>query len=366
MGRVSLVKTTQGIKEGLVEALDLIGGLGHYIETRDRVMLKPNLNGLEGYTSRELVEALLQLLLDWGVREVFMGESTFGGVQHTNVFFKKTGFTELAERYGVDLVNLNASEAVVVQVENGLILDRVRVAKEALEADKIINLPNMKVHYATGVSLALKNMKGVLVGDEKRRFHEVGLDRAIADLNHTVRPHLNIVDCISCMERMGPRGGDVVDLDLIMAGGDSAEVDCVGCAIMGYGVSEVRHLEHYIDVNGLDPNGIAVVGAAIEAVRYPFKKVQLEGVVPEGLKIHNRDACSSCMNALLLSCGVLQGDLKERVDVYLGSSVEADDAPGIKVAFGNCCPEDMAVDKRIKGCPPYPFALRDCLSPYLK
>ena len=90
----------------------------------------------------------------------------------------------------------------------------------------------MKVHYATGITLALKNMKGLLVGGAKRRCHEAGLDKAIVDLNNTldkaivdlnntIRPHLNVVDAISCMERMGPRGGDIVRMDLVMAGGDS-------------------------------------------------------------------------------------------------------------------------------------------------
>ncbi len=92
MGQVSLVRTNRGIKESLNEALDLIGGLGHYIKRSDKVMLKPNLNGLEGYTNKELVESLIQLLFDLNVREVFIAESTFGDKYNTNMLFNKTGF----------------------------------------------------------------------------------------------------------------------------------------------------------------------------------------------------------------------------------------------------------------------------------
>jgi uncharacterized protein (DUF362 family) len=48
MGKVSLVKIRRRIKESLSDALNLIGGLGRYIEHSERVMLKPNLNGVEG------------------------------------------------------------------------------------------------------------------------------------------------------------------------------------------------------------------------------------------------------------------------------------------------------------------------------
>jgi uncharacterized protein (DUF362 family) len=362
MGRVSLVKTDQGVKESLNEALDLIGGLGHYIKRSDRVMLKPNLNGSEGYTNKELVESLIQLLFDLDVRDVFIAESTFGDKYTTNLFFNKTGFFELADRYGIDLINLNESEIVEARVRKPLVLDKIRVAREVFETDKIINLPTMKVHYATGISLALKNLKGLLVGDEKRHFHEVGLHRAIVDLNNTIGVTLNVVDAISCMERMGPRGGDPVKLDLIMAGKSSAEVDYVASLVMGYDISEIKHLEYYIKGNDIDVGNIDIVGESIENVRYPFKKVMLESIIPKKIEIHDRNACCSCMNAFLLSCSFLPGNLKDNIDVYLGSLVENNGRAGsIKVAFGNCCPKGMAFDRRIKGCPPYPFALSDAL-----
>ena len=362
MGKVSLVKSDRGMKEDLSHALNLIGGLGRYIRCGDRVMLKPNLNGAEGYTDRDLVESLIQLLFDFGVGRIVIAESTFGDGRMTNLLFHKTGYFELAAKYGIDLINLNESEAVEVEVKYPLVLEKLRIAREVYEADRIINLPNMKVHYATGITLALKNLKGLLVGDEKRHFHEVGLDKAIVDLNNTVRAHLNIVDAISCMERMGPRGGDIVRLDLILAGENAAEVDCVGCAVMGYDIDEVGHLKRYIEANGVDPDGIDVVGEKIGNVRYPFKKVTLGNTVPETFRIRDKNACCACMNAFLLSCSFLDGDPGDFADVYMGSLLdESESSGGVSIAFGNCCPATRSFDIRIQGCPPYPFALKEFL-----
>ncbi len=359
MGKVSIVRTGPGIRAGLIRALDLIGGLDRYAGRGDSVMLKPNINGTEGVTDVSLVEELIVLFQDFSLKKLFIAESTFGSADMTDFFFSKTGYSQLAKKYGIELINLNRSEAVLTEVKKPLILDKLRIAREVFETDRIINLPVMKVHYATGITLALKNLKGLLVGDEKRHFHEAGLDKAIVDLNNTIKPDLNIIDCISCMEKMGPRGGDMVQLDLVMAGKEPVETDYVGMQIMGYRPDEVRHLLYYINENRIDPARIETVGEKIEDVKYAFKKAKPENILPGRFKIRNRNACSSCMNALLLSCQFLEKPVGEDVLFYMGSDVDEEKAEALTIAFGNCC--ETRADKKIKGCPPYPFALKKVL-----
>ncbi|MBP2674930.1 MAG: hypothetical protein H6Q84_1770 [Deltaproteobacteria bacterium] len=363
-GKVALAKTSRGVREALSEVLERVGGLGRYVRRGDRVLLKPNLNSVDGCTDKALVESLIRMLSDLGAGRVFLAEATFGGAEMTDIAFRETGYDELARKCGVPLYNLNRSEAVMVAVKKPLVLDRLPIAREVFEADRIINLPNMKVHYATGITLALKNLKGLLVGDGKRRCHEVGLDKSIVDLNNTIRPHLNIVDAIACMERMGPRGGDLFRLDLLMAGENPGEVDCVGCAVMGFEVGEVRHLKLFVDSNGIDPGGIETVGERVEEVRRPFRKAELANLVPEKLRVRDRNACSACMNAFLLACSRLEREPGEAADVYMGSIIEeSEPSDAKKIAFGNCCLEAMEADIRIPGCPPYPHALKEILEP---
>ncbi|MFB3924467.1 MAG: DUF362 domain-containing protein [Syntrophales bacterium] len=359
MGKVSIVRTAGEVGEALIRALDLIGGPEQFMDHNDVIMLKPNLNGTEGFTDIRLAESMIRLILDFRVKRLLIAESCFGNPGMTDMFFNKTGYSGLAKRYGIDLINLNKSEAVETRVKKPLILDRLKIAREVFEVDRIINMPVMKVHYATGVTLSLKNLKGLLVGDEKRRFHEVGLDRAIVDLNNTIKPDLNIIDCISCMERMGPRGGDVVNLNLLIAGRDCAEVDYVGMEIMGYRPDEVRHFLYYINENNVDVNGIEVAGEKISDVKYKFKKAKLENILPGSFRIRNRNACSSCMNALLLSCQILEKPASRDVLFYLGSDLDEEKADAITIAFGNCC--TTRADRRIRGCPPYPFELKRIL-----
>lgn len=363
MGKVSVVRTGEGIAPALIKALDLIGGIGAFVQPRDIVMLKPNINGTEGLTQVELVESLVRLLLDFDVKKIFITESSFGNERMTDIFFHKSGYTELAKKYSVTLLNLNRSQALDVTVKRPHILKTLKIAREVFEADRLINIPVMKVHYATGITLALKNLKGLLVLGEKRHFHEVGLDKAIVDLNNTVKPDLNVIDGICCMERMGPRGGDPVDLNLLIAGASSVETDYVGSQIMEHTLDDVKHLQLFIEDNGIDLSQIEVVGERIEDVKYPFKKARMSAVIPLGFSVYNIDACSSCMSALFLSFEILGKETPGDRHVFLGRKTDPNTVgAGYKIAFGNCCDKSGPYDMIIKGCPPYPFDLKDRLA----
>lgn len=359
MGKVSLVKTDQGIKEALVKSLNLIGGIENFINHKDIVMLKPNLNGTEWVTNIELTEALIQLLIEYGVKKIVIAESTFGNEKMTDTCFNKTGYAELAKRYAIQLRNLNQSEVYEFNVETPLITNILSIAQDVFEVDKIVNLPIMKVHYATGITLSMKNLKGLLVREEKRRFHEVGLDKCIVDLNNSIKPSLSIVDCTTCMEKMGPHGGETLNLNMLIAGTSCAEVDYVGSKIMGYTLEEVKHLKYYIEMNKIDLTKIEIVGEKLVDVKYSFKKVEMENLVPDKFHVYDKNACSSCMNALLMACKFLGDTEIKESDIYLGSGhFNPSKDERLKIAFGNCCINNIECDRVVKGCPPFPFLLR--------
>ena len=353
------------MRTAVERALEDIGGLDQLVSPGDRVVLKPNINGTECVTSVGVVETLLELLHDCSVTDMAIAEATFGGSGMTARCFAANGYGDLARRWDIDLINLNDSEPVKLPVANPLITDTISVAREIVEADRLINIPVMKVHYATGITLCLKNLKGVLVGDEKRRFHELGLDRAIADLNRTVSPDLNLVDAVECMERMGPRGGDMVTMNLVLAGRTSAYVDAVGARVMGFEAGEIGHLQQFCAVTGLNPGDAQPVGDAVESVQRRFVRADLSDSPAATASIRNIDACSSCMNALILSLMSSEGVDLSGYQFCLGSTFgdDRDDEAHRTVAFGKCAIAALdTADVVVPGCPPYPFELRGRLS----
>ena len=69
------------------------------------------------------------------------------------------------------------------------------------------------------------------------------------------------------------------------------------------------------------------------------------------------------MNALLLSLFLAKDNLKQKINFYLGSQDNLKTLPeGFNIAFGICNKSDLDFDARIKGCPPYPYALNEILT----
>jgi len=173
---------------------------------------------------------------------------------------------------------------------------------------------------------------------------------------------LNIIDCTSCMETMGPKGGDIFNLNLIISGQNIGEVDYIGLKIMGFELEEINHLRKYLELNDIKTEEIEIIGEKLENVIRPFKKVQINDMVPNNIKIYSKNTCSACENALLLSFKFLENSLTDYFDIYLGTSSK-NKSNNKSIAFGNCCTCNES-DIIIKGCPPYPLELNKRIKDY--
>ena len=138
---------------------------------------------------------------------------------------------------------MNRDERVAVRAEDAFAMEAFAVARTAWEADVIVDVPVIKTHVRTGITCGLKNMKGVLPGDEKKRTHQLGLDRGIVDLNRVVKPHFTVVDAIVGMEGTWQVPEDSVRLGCIVAGSDVVSVDAVCATMAGFDVEQILHLQ---------------------------------------------------------------------------------------------------------------------------
>jgi len=134
-------------------------------------------------------------------------------------------------------------------------------------------MPVMKTHTATGVTLGMKAMFGVLPERKKTRYHPK-LDHIIVDLVSALKPKLTIIDAITAMEGKGPLEGELVELGLVIAGNNVVSTDACAAAVMGINPSSIDHLrlasEKGLGTIRLDE--IEVKGESIEVVRRPFRQ----------------------------------------------------------------------------------------------
>jgi len=255
------------------QALELIRA-GKVVSPEDRVLIKPNCIVPEHpstgvTTDSRVVEGVIDFVKGCGAADIVVGE---GGNPKTDLAFEVTEMREVANRQGVELVNLNKDEGVEVSIPSGRALRKVKIAKTVFESNCIVSVPKLKIHHMARVTLSMKNLMGPIQGDRGSIMH-CRLDEKLVDLAGLIRPKLNVIDGTVGSE-MDETMGRPVKMDLVIAGADMVATDAVGSAIMGVDPRKVRHIQLAWE-RGLgvgDLREIEVLGESIETVRKKFSQ----------------------------------------------------------------------------------------------
>jgi uncharacterized protein (DUF362 family)/Pyruvate/2-oxoacid:ferredoxin oxidoreductase delta subunit len=220
-------------------AIDLLGGMSRFVRKGDRVLIKPNLLSAcppkrRVTTDPEVICAVARLVLDVG------GKPSIGDSPALEPFGRviaKTGLSAIARRLEVELVEL--TRPTLVSTPGHGIFRQLEIARQALEADVIINVPKLKTHSQMLFTLGVKNLFGAIVAQRKAEWHHmVGLDRKTfaslhLDIYLTLGPALTILDGVWGMEGHGPANGQPRRLNLIAASQDAVALDVSVCHLLG-------------------------------------------------------------------------------------------------------------------------------------
>jgi len=368
---VSIVKVDEsGIENAVRQAIDLSGGLAGIVKPDSRVLIKPNLfrpepSGRGLTTDCRVTEAVAKVVLEQGPKSVIIGEGSgagydFDGSHSTEEAFRVSGTADVARRLGIELCNLNRDAFVEVKIDNPYVMDRVRVARTALESDVIISVPVLKTHNRTLVTLSLKNMKGVMPGAEKRKSHRLGLDKAIADLNSVVRPSFVVVDVLAGMQGLWDYPQDRFELGLVMAGRDPVVVDTAGTYLMGFDPAQVMHLQYFArrQRTPADLSRIELVGEAIEEHRQSLKSgfQVVKSRYPGVTIIEGESACTGCTGELIGALAAIKGagyeQALEALTIIMGNP-STPSTTTRTVVLGKCAQRLASLGCHVKGCPPH-------------
>jgi len=269
------------VSESVERAVQLAGGLG--VKEGDVVVVKPNAKNQSppGYgivTDPRVVEACVSLAFKDGAGRVKIADGAAypTGAYDTFAAFQTMGIMDVAKRWNVELIDLNSYDSLDLDIQNGLILDWVRVGRSVIEADVVVNVPVLKTHRGTLLSACLKNIGvGCATREEKKRLHRLGIDEGLVDVYSLVKPRFNVVDGIVALEGDGPNIplGKAKPLGLIIAGQDGLAVDAVCAAVMGLDPKKVKHLRLAYEkgLGNWDLNTIEIRGETLESVVTGFE-----------------------------------------------------------------------------------------------
>lgn len=309
--KIAVVKGDDPYRQ-ICDALELLGGKDKFFQKGNRILLKVNVTGPapEGAgitTNISFVKALVRIICEAGALPV-IADGTASAMIGTRKVFSLSGYDAIQEQYPVEFLDLNRDTMRTVKVPNPMQLESIQVANSIYEGfDLIVDLPVLKTHVMTSVSLSIKNLKGVIPPSEKRRFHDLGLHKCIADLASVVQPHLILADGTIGCEGLGPKEGTPVNLGIVVAGTHLVTVDAACCYIMGFDPAKIDHIaySHQKIGGAIALDQIVWLGNQLQSVRYPFKPAC--PAIPEDGKINfiSGSPCSGCIGAATIAAGRL-------------------------------------------------------------
>jgi uncharacterized protein (DUF362 family)/Pyruvate/2-oxoacid:ferredoxin oxidoreductase delta subunit len=247
--KVSIVRcldySDQSVLPAVRGAVDLLGGMDAFIKRGDRVLLKPNLLVAKApekavTTHPAVVKAVIQLVRDAGGIPMVGDSPSIGSLVKVA---SKAGIYDVAREMNCRLVDFG--DAVEVRGAHQGIFTKTEVARAVMDSDLVINLPKLKTHSMTTMTLSVKNVFGCIPGTKKIQWHlRAGVNRhyfaqMLVELYGIIRPGLNVVDAVVGMEGDGPGGGDPRKIGLIFAGSDGIAVDSTICQAIGLSPRDV-------------------------------------------------------------------------------------------------------------------------------
>ncbi|MHB1420113.1 MAG: DUF362 domain-containing protein [Bacillota bacterium] len=360
-------------KSQLRQAIDLCQGFAN-LSPSHKVLIKPNLvTGGEKYKrmikgvvcNTTLLANLIELLREFGCRDITIGE---GSVVHksmginTKTAFEWSGVKDLAEKMDVPLIDFYDEPMVKIMFDDM----EVEVASSILNADFVINVPTLKTHGATIITLGVKNLKGAISFESKKDFHKYGLHHLIGLLPTKIKADLTIIDGTYALEK-GPISPLVHPMNVLVAGTDLLSVDIVGTTLLGQNPADIVHLREYAGVinRSLDIDSVQVVGENpaeyvkklewYDETESIYRALQISGVTSQ----QGQTLCSGC--GFGIAYAIYQyfrhhrGKEFDAIELCMGDDVTCKDESKQVFLLGKCSIDANSHRQdaiKVRGCPP--------------
>lgn len=247
-GSDSLVAVRGGEPELMFDkAIESLGGISRFVKKGQSVLIKPNIGWdaapeRAANTNPKLVGHMVKRCLEAGAKQVKVFDNTCNKWDRC---YQNSMIEKYVKDAGGQMVPGHMeSYYQEVQIAKGKKLKSAKVHQLLFESDVFINVPVLKHHESTDLSLGMKNLMGVIW--DRRYYHATDLNQCIADFITFRKPDLTIVDGYNMLTRNGPRGvstADVVNLKALIASADIVAVDAAAAKMFGKEPSDIAHIK---------------------------------------------------------------------------------------------------------------------------
>ncbi len=388
---VSIVRYEKPL-DSVRKAVDLSQGLDA-LPSNVCVFIKPNIvfwtrfGTFPAYgviTTSRVVEDMVILLKERGIEKICIGE----GIVLFDPRDRKTpahafetlGYNTLKKKYGISVVNLFERPYEKVAFRDGTTLN---FSTDFLKSDFVVNIPVLKTHAQTVVSLGIKNLKGTLDIDSRKKCHSADIEKdlhyMIARFQEVLPTGFTLIDGIYTNERGPGFDGKIRRENLLIGSRDVLSADKVGARVLGYEPAEIPYLVQIAHDAGrpIDLSDTDVVGEKIQAVAskhhynfpytpdesqalpVPMKRMGIQGL---SFRKYDHSMCTYCslLNGMILTAIAQSWKGKPWDDIEVLTGKIMTPTPGKKktILIGKCMYQankshpDIREMFAVKGCPP--------------
>lgn len=224
-----IVLAKGGPEKATRAAVNALGGMRRFVSQGQRVVIKPNMSfpnppEMATTTHPRVIRELVRQCVEAGASSVMVLDNPLRDIE---ICLERSQLKDACRGLkGSRLGGLKDKGSFKkVQVPGGKDLKSTMVMKQVLKADVLIAAPVAKSHSATGVSLSMKGMMGLIYN--RSVFHyAMDLNSAIVDLCTILKPSLTVIDATRILTEGGPGGpGKVITMNRVIASTDMVAAD---------------------------------------------------------------------------------------------------------------------------------------------
>ena len=206
-----------------------------------RFMLKPNLLSYRkkddvSCTHPRLIVGCAKWLFEHGAAQVALIENP--GTQDAPAIIRAMGIYDELVALGATVANCSRYETIDLAPEAKC--RRMELATEFRDFDAVVNIAKAKTHAMMGMTLSVKNLFGLVRGSERIAWHLAAgksyprFADMLIDIALTVKPRINLVDAVECMEGNGPGSGDPTHRGFLAGAETPFALDAVLAPMLGF------------------------------------------------------------------------------------------------------------------------------------
>ncbi|MFH0754120.1 MAG: DUF362 domain-containing protein [Candidatus Omnitrophota bacterium] len=229
-----------------VAVIDGLGGMERFVKKGAVVVVKPNIGWdrtpqQAANTNPAVVAALIELCYKAGARRVNVFDVTCNDARRC---YENSGIQQAAKEKGAEVYFADSWNVVKARFPYESPMQGWTLLRDAVVCDTFINVPVLKHHGLTGLTLSMKNLMGVCTG--VRGLMHVDIGPKLVDLTDFISPELTVVDATRMLVRNGPSGGNLADvetLNKVFASIDPVLADTFACQMVKKDPMSVSYLQ---------------------------------------------------------------------------------------------------------------------------